>query len=134
MVIVDTSAWIPFFNRPDSGEKRAIDALIDADRAAMVGVVLAELLQGCRTAEESSTILSEVAGLRFLEANFTTWRRTGELSASLRSSGISLPLPDILIAALALEHRYQVYTLDPHFKQIPGLSLYRPRGRATAPH
>lgn len=41
MVIVDTSTWIPFFNRPESAEKRAIDALIDADRAAMVGVVLA---------------------------------------------------------------------------------------------
>ncbi len=84
MVIVDTSACIPFFNRPDSAEKRAINALIDADRAAMVGVVLAELLQGCRTAEESSTLLSEVTDLRFLEANFATWRHTGQLSASLR--------------------------------------------------
>jgi predicted nucleic acid-binding protein len=35
-------------------------------------------------------------------------------------------LSDILIAALALEHACQVYTLDPHFAQIPGLPLYRP--------
>jgi predicted nucleic acid-binding protein len=133
VVIVDTSAWIPFFNRPESAEKQAIDALIDADRAAMVGVVLAELLQGCRTSKESMAFLFEVTGLRFLEAGFDTWRRTGELSASLRSAGITLPLPDILIATLALEHGCQVYTLDPHFAQVPGLSLYRPPRRAATP-
>ena len=133
MVIVDTSAWIPFFNRPESAEKRAIDTLIDADRAAMVGVVLAELLQGCRTSKESGIILSEITGLRFLETNFATWRRTGELSAVLRSGGVTLPLPDIVIAALALEHRCQVFTLDPHFAQIPGLSLYRLPRRAATP-
>lgn len=126
MVIVDTSAWIQFFNRPESAERHAIDVLIDADRAVMVGVVLAELLQGCRTSQESSAILSEVRGLRFLDTDFATWRRTGELSRALRSRGVTLPLPDILIAALATEHNCPVYTLDPHFEQIPGLSLYRP--------
>ena len=51
MVVADTSVWIPFFNEPESEEKRELDALIDADRLVMVGVVLAELIQGCRTGE-----------------------------------------------------------------------------------
>lgn len=38
MVIVDTSAWIPFFNRPESTEKRIVDELIDRDEVAVVGV------------------------------------------------------------------------------------------------
>jgi predicted nucleic acid-binding protein len=132
MIIVDTSAWIPFFNRPDSDEKRAIDPLIDANRVVMVGMVLAELLQGCRTAQESGAILAEITGLRFLETDLSTWRRSGELSAFLRSAGITLPLSDVLIAALALEHRCQVYTLDPHFEKIPGLTLYRPAKTRSA--
>ena len=126
MVIADTSVWVPFFNRPESDEKRAIDALIDERRLALVGMVLAELLQGCRTSKETDTILSKLTGLRFLEMGFSTWRRTGELSASLRRKGVTIPLSDIVIAALALEHRCQVYALDPHFQQIPGLSLYKP--------
>jgi predicted nucleic acid-binding protein len=127
VVIADTSVWIPFFNQPESPEKREIDALIDADRLALVGVVLAELLQGCRAPKEADTILSKLSGLRFLEANFSTWKRTGELSASLRRKGITLPLSDLIIAALAFEHRCQVYALDPHFEQIPGLALHTVR-------
>lgn len=124
MVIADTSVWIPFFNQPESLEKREIDALIDADGLALVGVVLAELLQGCRTPKEADTILSRLTGLRFLETNFSTWKRSGELSASLRRKGITLPLSDLIIAALAFEHHCQVYALDPHFEQIPGLALH----------
>ena len=54
MVVADTSVWIPFFNEPESVEKRELDALIDADRLVMVGVVLAEPIQGCRTAWKST--------------------------------------------------------------------------------
>jgi len=130
VVIADTSVWIPFFNQPESLEKREIDALIDADGLVLVGVVLAELLQGCRTPKEADTILSKLAGLRFRETDFSTWKRTGELSASLRRKGITLPLSDLIIAALALEHHCQVYALDPHFEQIPGLTLHTVRHRS----
>lgn len=98
-----------------------------------MGVVLAELLQGCRTPKEADSIFSKLAGLRFLETNFSTWKRTGQLSASLRRKGVTLPLSDFIIAALAIEHHCEVYTLDPHFDQIPDLTLHRgprpPRAR-----
>lgn len=46
MLIADTSVWIPFFNRPDSQEKAALDLLIDADDVMLVGVVLAGYSKG----------------------------------------------------------------------------------------
>ena len=100
MVIADTSTWIPFFTEPDSPEKQAIDALIDADQLALVGVVLAELLQGCRRPEESGEILETVSAIPFLEATFSTWQRAGDLSASLRRKGATIPLTDLVIAFL----------------------------------
>lgn len=129
MVIADTSVWIPFFNRPGSPEKRELDALIDADRLALVGVVLTDLVQGCRTPAEVNTIVSRLSGLRFLETSFSTWKRGGELSFALRRRGITLPISDLVIATLALEHRCEVYALDPHFEQVPGLALYTARRR-----
>lgn len=124
MVIADTSVWIPFFNQPGSAEKRELDALIDADQLVLVGVVLAELIRGCRTSSEANTIASKLSGLRFLETNYSRWRQAGELSFTLGRKGVSLPLSDLIIAALALEHHCQVYALDPHFEQIPGLALH----------
>ena len=56
MVIADTSVWIPFFNHLDSREKAALDRLIDAGEVALVGGVLAELLQGCTTSSERETL------------------------------------------------------------------------------
>jgi len=61
MVIVDTSIWIPFFNRPASREKLVLDAQIDADQALLVGVVLTEILQGCRTSRERALLTGLVA-------------------------------------------------------------------------
>jgi len=132
VVVADTSVWIEYLKGGDEIARATLRGLIRGERAAVVGVVLAELLQGCRSAQETEAILINLAGLPFLEARFSTWRQTGVLSASLRRKGITLPLSDVLIAALAMEHRCQVYTLDPHFKQVPGLSLYRPRRRGPA--
>jgi predicted nucleic acid-binding protein len=126
MVIADTSVWIPFFNRPDSPEKIALDLLIDADEVALVGVVLAELLQGCRIQSERTTLSDALLALQYFEVTQTIWSHTGDLSAHLLRRGVTLPLSDLLIAALAIEHDCQVYSLDAHFKKIPGVHLYVP--------
>ena len=126
MVIADTSVWIPFFNRPDSHEKAALDLLIDADDVVLVGVVLAELLQGCRTPSEREILSEALSALPYFEVTSSTWIRTGDLSGQLLRKGVTLPLSDLLIAALALEHGCRVYSLDAHFKKIPGVSLYFP--------
>jgi predicted nucleic acid-binding protein len=126
MVIADTSVWIPFFNRPDSREKATLDLLIDADEVALVGVVLAEVLQGCRTPSERETLSEALSALPYFEVTSSTWIRTGDLSAQLLRKGVTLPLSDLLIAVLAIEHGCRVYSLDTHFKKIPGVPLYFP--------
>lgn len=126
MVIADTSVWIPFFNRPDSPEKIALDMLIDSDEVALVGVVLAELLQGCRTQTERTTLSEALLALRYFEVTQAIWSQAGDLSAHLLRKGVTLPLSDLLIAALAIEHECHVCSLDAHFKKIPGVHLYVP--------
>ncbi len=43
-VLIDTGVWSAFFSKPGSREKRAVDALLDEDRVAVTGPVLAEVL------------------------------------------------------------------------------------------
>jgi hypothetical protein len=53
LVLVDTCIWVPFFNRPQSPEKRVVDQLLDEDRVALVGPILTEVLQGFRRDEQA---------------------------------------------------------------------------------
>jgi predicted nucleic acid-binding protein len=129
MVIVDTSAWIPFFNRPQSSEKRIIEELIDRDEVAIVGIVLAELLQGCRSQEERHELKEALLALPYLGVSQATWIAAGEISAGLLRKGITLPLSDLVIAAAAIEHHCSVYSLDAHFQKIPGLIRFSPAER-----
>ena len=126
MVVADTSVWIPYFNQPDSQEKAILDVLIQHESLALVGIVVAELLQGCRSPKDAAALVETLSALPFIEMTFSAWRRAGEISASLRRRGITLPLSDLIIAGLALHQECAVFTLDPHFRQIPGLRLYRP--------
>lgn len=126
MVIADTSVWIPFFNRPNSLEKRALDLLIDAHEVALVGVILTEILQGCRSRSERDEVTDALLALPYLEARQSTWILAGDLSSTLLQTGVTLPISDLVVAALALEHHCSVYSLDSHFQQMPGLRRYTP--------
>jgi len=44
----------------------------------------------------------------------------------LRKKGIVIPLSDILIAAISLEYDLSIFTLDKHFDDIPGITIYKP--------
>ena len=46
LVLTDTCVWIQFFNRQQSREKHAVDELLDEDRAALIGPIVTEILQG----------------------------------------------------------------------------------------
>lgn len=95
-------------------------------RSALVGVVLADLLQGCRTESERNLLSDGLIALPYYEVTRSTWSRAGDLSAQLLSRGVTWPLSGLVIAALALERGCHVYSLDAHFRKIPGLRLYEP--------
>ena len=120
-VIVDTSMWIEFFNRRASPHGDTVRRLIEDDAAVLVGPVLFELLQGARTAEETTTLETALKALPFLEVSMATWIDAGKLSGKLRGRGITIPMTDLLIAALAQTNHYRIATLDHHFEYFPEL-------------
>src|SRR5262245_47693893 len=126
LVLVDTCIWVPFFNRPKSREKQAVDELLDDDRAALTGPILAEVLLRFRRDEQADWVGSVLRGLHFLEATWDDWRAAARLGRQLIANGHSLPLSDLVIAAVALGRDLAVYSTDPHFDLIPGLKRYPP--------
>jgi predicted nucleic acid-binding protein len=61
-----------------------------------------------------------------LSVEETVWDAAGELDASLRRKGVAVPPMDIIIAQVCIHHRIFLYTLDDHFRLVPGLKLFRP--------
>jgi predicted nucleic acid-binding protein len=123
-IIVDTCVWIEFFREPESEFTLHLKGLLLERKVIMVGMVMAEILQGVKAPKEANLVEQSLAKLRYLEITRDIWVTAGEISASLRSTGITIPLSDLIIAAIALSGNHEIFTIDPHFNKIDGLRLH----------
>jgi predicted nucleic acid-binding protein len=126
LVLIDTCIWVQFFNRPHSDDKKAVDLLLDDDRAALVGPILTEVLVGFRRHEQADWVASLLRGLRFLQVTWDEWRAAARLGRELIANGHTVPQSDLVIAAVGLERDIAVYTTDPHFDLVPHLKKHGP--------
>ena len=124
LVLIDTCIWVGFFNRTQSTERMTVDPLLDDDRAAITGMILAEILQGFRRDDQADWVASSLKGLHALEPTWDDWRFVAKLGRQLIASGHRLPLTDPAIAAIALRNDCFVLTTDPHFDLIAGLKRF----------
>jgi predicted nucleic acid-binding protein len=125
-IIADTSVWIEFFRKEASPVSETLKQLLRSGRVALTGMVLAEIVQGIRSPREARLVKGHLESLPFAEVSKNVWFQAGEMSAALRKKGLTIPLSDILIASAAEHEGYEVFTIDPHFEKIPGLTLYKP--------
>ena len=124
-IIVDTSVWIDFFNHPQSPITFHVQTLLRNRQVILVGMVLAELLQGIKTPKETRLVQQSLGKLPYLEMTRDDWQQAGELSAPLRRKGTTLPLTDLVIGAMAIKAGLEIFTVDPHFKKIPGIKIHQ---------
>lgn len=117
-VLVDTSYWIEYFNRPHEERAEKVEALIRDDRAALTGVVLAELLRGAKTAAELSLLQTALAAVRWIETGNEAYIRAGYLGFALRRRGVTVPMTDCIIAAAAESLGGHLLTFDAHFEEL----------------
>ncbi len=123
-ILADTSVWIEFF-RPKSATGNRLETLIVENSVWICGVVMFELLQGIKSEAEKSMILDTLSNLEYAEMSQSLWQKSATLAASLKKKGVTLPLSDIFISAIALEYSLSIFTLDKHFEQIPGVRIYK---------
>lgn len=123
-ILADTSVWIEFFKQHSkTGDE--LENLIKEQVVWTCGIVLFELIKGVKSETEKNTILATSLSLEYIEMYPLLWQKAGEIFASLKKKGGNLPISDILIAALAIEHDLQIFTLDKHFERIPGVRVYK---------
>jgi len=125
-VFVDTCIWAAFFSRPGSAEKTALDDLIDNDRIALIGPVVAEVLLGFRRRPQADWVASRMRRAHWSDLNWDDWCAAADLGRGLAPRGQKLPLTDLVLAVVALRLNASVYTTDPHFDAVEGLKRFWP--------
>ena len=128
MILVDSSVWIDFFSSSPSRAGAELRRMIEeAEPFALTGIVVAEVLQGLT--RDARRIEQYLAQWEMLEPRgFETYRAAAAIYRAARAKGITPTTIDTVIAAIALEHKVGVFTLDQDFSRIARitpLTLYR---------
>ena len=119
MVLIDTSAWL-FALKKDfhpAIKRRIEDLLLESD-VAINGMIELELLGGARSEKEYQRLKSRLEALYYVEANRSLWYLASKLAFNLKRKGMSIPYPDIFIAASALKEGAILIHADSHFDLI----------------
>lgn len=118
LILPDTSCWIEFF-RPggDRGIRSEMLLWLKEDRLAVCGPVRAEILRGARKAE-ASRIADLLGALAHLDSEERDWLTVATRARALADSGHTVPLLDLLIAAIAERHGVILAHRDAHFRAI----------------
>ena len=122
MILVDSSVWIDFFSSSPGRAGAELRRMIEeAEPFALTGIVVAEVLQGLT--RDARRIEHYLAQWEMLEPRgFETYREAASIYRAARAKGVTLTTIDAVIAAIALEHKASVFTLDRDFSRIAGIT------------
>ena len=118
VLLIDTSAWIDFFRGKQSAVTDSVQLALQLGLARLCGPVKAELLQGTKSRKEKQQLSVMFDAVESLATQEGDWETAGISLQMLRENGVTLPLTDALIAAIANRHKAHVLTLDHHFSHL----------------
>ena len=127
-LLLDTSAYSAL----QRGHQAVLDVMRRSETVAVPAIVLGELYTGFRAGSRSADNNEQLErflskpSVRVLNVTQETALRYAELFVYLRKKGRPIPINDVWIAALAIEHGLQLLTLDEHFHEIPLLLIQPP--------
>ena len=126
LYLVETSVWIRVFRRTaQQSVAERVRLLAEADSIATNELISLELILGCRTQDEVNAVRDELASLVQLSIVRSTWRRAADLGFVLRRAGIVVRVPDLLVAASAIDHDAVLLHADSDFDRIAANSALR---------
>ena len=121
-LFVDTSVWSLALRRdsvPEGPEVlRLRDALSGGESIHTTGIVLQELLQGCRGPRSWERIVERFRALPLLVPNRDDHVKAAELRNKCRSHGIQVGTIDALLAQLCISRNLTLLSTDRDFSHI----------------
>ena len=121
-VLADTSVWLHFLRGSGIRFQERLALLVIADKLAITPIIIMELLARAKSPKEYDKLDRDLAALRCFDFTPQLWRRASKLGYTLRHKGVNVPLTDVLIAAVALEHDLLLLHDDRHYEMIAAVT------------
>jgi len=119
MILIDTSVWIEAFRDGSSRAAQVLTRSLEEGKVVISGIILVELLQGARTKKEYNLLLKRLKVVPVLNPDNDTWKQAAKLAFHLKRKGVTIANSiDIIIAAIAIQNKLQLYSFDKHFALI----------------
>ena len=119
----DTNILIDVLNGKGETAKLLSRLVADGNELASCAVTVAEVHSGIHP-KDSAAIEQFLSSLRWYDITPAVAVRAGQIRYAQARQGITLALPDTLIAALAMEYRLTIITNNRRHFSTPGLSVY----------
>ncbi|MFA7243001.1 MAG: PIN domain nuclease [Sulfuricellaceae bacterium] len=120
-MLVDTSAWVDYFNgHPSTEAQRLAHAIADNQPIVLPGVVLTEILLGLKSEAEAERIASLLTAFDAAPSlDHADYLAAAVIYRSCRAQGYTVRSTiDCLIARLCLRHDFTLLTKDRDFQAI----------------
>ena len=119
----DTNILIDVLNGKGETAKLLSRLVADGNELASCAVTVAEVHSGIHP-KDSAAIEQFLSSLRWYDITPAVAVRAGQIRYAQARQGITLALPDTLIAALAMEYRLTIITNNRKHFSILGLSIH----------
>ena len=124
-ILVDTSAWIDFFNGISNSPRVSLRKLLEAEEEVCISnYILTETLQGFKDDKEFKAAKKHLLNLPILGLAFPElYISAAQLYRTCRKRGITIrKTADCLIAQTAIEHGVPLLHNDKDFDRIASVS------------
>jgi predicted nucleic acid-binding protein len=117
--LIDSSCWVDYY-RPDgdASVQAAVTDAIEADEAAICGMIRIEILGYITRQAEYDAVSEDFSGMHNLALTQREFDTAVAVGRALRAKGASVPATDLLIAAAALNSDAMLLHCDRHFLTI----------------
>ena len=118
-ILLDTSTWICYL-RPHGWDdlKMAVQQVLTVEQVYTCWVVMAELLIGARDERGFTQLFETLRALPEIPVTDRVWEAAARLGYTLRRRGVTVPLPDLVIAQAAITCDLTLWHVDDHFEYL----------------
>lgn len=122
MNVVDSSGWLEYFGKGISGKAFA-SVIQETDSLVVPTITIYEVFKRILTQRGEDEALSAIGWMSLGQVAVLSQELA--LSAATLSVEHKLPMADSVILATAQAHRATLWTMDEHFKGLPGVEYIR---------